>query len=369
MEKRIEIKNKLKERIESIDLLEKARERSQDFIRSRKVGFVSLMILIMSLLRKTLQLELDEFIRKETLEKNETYTKQSFSEARQKIKPEVFNILNRELIEMYYTQGYKDYKGYRILAIDGSKIQLPNNKKTREYYGSIRNNSEHFEIAQALSSNLYDVENRIIISSLIAHCESSERKLAEQNIRELIELRQETIQNLILFDRGYPSFELIKFIENTGQKYIMRVKSNFFKEVIESEKKDEIVTVIITPSRQKHMKQQGYNAQLGDSITMRVVKFNLPSGEEEILITNVICTDISLEECKILYFKRWGIETKYDVLKNKMQIENFSGDSLKVIQQDFYATVFLANIAVLVEEDAVKIYESKDNSQKNMITA
>jgi hypothetical protein len=367
MDKRIEIINKLKERIESIDILEKARERSQDFIRSRKVGFVSLMLLIMSLLRKTLQLELDEFIREVNSEKDETYTKQSFSEARQKIKPEIFSILNHELIDMYYTQNYKGYRGYRVLAIDGSKIQLPNNKKTRECYGSIKNNSDNFEIAQALTSTLYDVENRIIISSLLAHCESSERKLAEQNIQELLELKQETIQNLIMFDRGYPSFELIKFIENNGQKYIMRVKSNFFKEVIASKKKDGMITVIVTPSRQKHMKQQGYEAQIGDSITLRVIKFNLPSGEEEILITNILCTDISFEECKNLYFRRWGIETKYDVLKNKMQIENFSGDSLKVIQQDFFATIFLANIAILIEEDAVKIYESKDNSKKNMI--
>jgi predicted mannosyl-3-phosphoglycerate phosphatase (HAD superfamily) len=363
-----EIINRLRERIKSTDLMEKARERSQDFIRSRKVGFISLLILIMSLLRKTVQLELDEFIGNELSEKNETYTKQSFSEARQKIKPEVFLILNHELLEMYYSHEYNNYKGYRLLAIDGSKIQLPNNQKTREQYGAIKNNLEEFEIAQALTSTLYDLENGIIISSLLAHCESSERKLAMQHIKELLGLGQE-ISNLILFDRGYPSHELISFLEKSKQKYMMRVKSNFFKEVIESKTKDEIVTIIVTPTRKKHMKQQGFEVQSGDSITVRVVKFDLPSGEEEILITNVFDDEINFDECKSLYFKRWGVETKYDVLKNKMQIENFSGDSIKVIQQDFFATILLANIASLIEEDTAKAYESKDNSKKNTITA
>ena len=97
MNKSIKIINKLKEQMESVELLEKARERTQDFIRNRKVGFVSLMVLIMSLLKKTLQLELDEFINKEPHSEVTTYTKQSFSEARQKIKPEVFLSLNEYL--------------------------------------------------------------------------------------------------------------------------------------------------------------------------------------------------------------------------------------------------------------------------------
>jgi len=280
----------------------------------------------------------------------------------------VFAILNNELIKMYYAKGYRSYKGYRLLAIDGSKIQLPNNQKTRKEFGAIKNNLEKFEIAQALTSTLYDVENSIILSSVLAHCESSERKLAEQNIQDITGSEDVFIKNLILFDRGYPSFELITFLEKTGQKYMMRVKSNFFKEVVETKTKDEWVTVTVTPSRKKHMKQQGFDVEIGAQINMRVIKFNLPSGEEEILITNVSDSEISFEECKALYFKRWGIETRYDILKNKLQIENFSGDSVRVIKQDFFATIFLSNIAALIEDDAASVYEAKDNTQKNMIT-
>lgn len=204
---------------------------------------------------------------------------------------------------------------------------------------------------------------------MLTHCESSERKLAEQNIKELLDFQQREIKNLILCDRGYPSFEFITYLEKMKQSYLMRVKRGFFKEVMGTKTKDEIVTVTVTPSRKKHLKQQGFDVQTGTSIYMRVVKIDLPSGEEEILITNILESEISFEECKSLYFKRWGIETNYDILKNKLQIENFSGDSVKVIKQDFFATIFLANIATLIEEDAEIVYKSNNNSQKNTITA
>ena len=41
---------------------------------------------------------------------------------------------------------------------------------------------------------------------------------------------------------------------------------------------------------------------------------------------------------------RWGIEIKYDELKNRLQIENFTGTTKIAIEQDFYATIYLSNM-------------------------
>ena len=92
----------------------------------------------------------------------------------------------------------------------------------------------------------------------------------------------------------------------------------------------------------------------------------MPSGEQETLITNLDTADASFEECKLLYFKRWNIEINYDDLKNKLEIENFTGDSVRVIEQDFFATLLLANIATLISEDAFIVYNTRDNTQKNI---
>ncbi len=51
---------------------------------------------------------------------------------------------------------------------------------------------------------------------------------------------------------------------------------------------------------------------------------------------------------KDLYFLRWGVETFYDELKNKIKVEHFSGYSQISILQDFYAALFVSNIQSLI---------------------
>ena len=63
-----------------------------------------------------------------------------------------------------------------------------------------------------------------------------------------------------------------------------------------------------------------------------------------------------------LYRTRWGIETKYNDIKNKLEIENFTGYSSDAILQDFYATMFLANLAGVLEFDLHEEIEAAHNS-------
>jgi hypothetical protein len=66
------------------------------------------------MIKKSTQLEIDDFIKKFGTddERYSTYTKQSFSEARQKLSPEAFNILNNEFIQKYYEDNeFKKYIG------------------------------------------------------------------------------------------------------------------------------------------------------------------------------------------------------------------------------------------------------------------
>ena len=51
---------------------------------------------------------------------------------------------------------------------------------------------------------------------------------------------------------------------------------------------------------------------------LRAVRIPLESGDEELLITNLLDKSFDIPTFKELYFKRWSIETKYDVLKNKI---------------------------------------------------
>ena len=89
-------------------------------------------------------------------------------------------------------------------------------------------------------------------------------------------------------------------------------------------------------------------------INIRIVKVELKTGEIEILATNLSPVEFSSQELKGLYKKRWEIETGFDRLKNYVRIEDFSGRSIELIEQDFYANVFLYNVAMCIKMDATK---------------
>ncbi|MGW8957265.1 hypothetical protein [Paenibacillus sp. NPDC055715] len=64
------------------------------------MGFIPLLLLILRMVQKTTQLELDEFRGRFMPEEaaKTTYTKQFFSKARQKLSPTAFTMLNDELV-------------------------------------------------------------------------------------------------------------------------------------------------------------------------------------------------------------------------------------------------------------------------------
>jgi hypothetical protein len=314
-------------------------------IGNNKMTFKSIVIFIMNFVKKSLQLELDDFFNGIN-GTNINVTKQAFSEARQKISPTAFVKMSDEIIKWFYKDtDFKRYKGYRLLGIDGTVLEINNTEKLRNEFGYIENQT--IKVARARAQGLYDVENDMMLTSVIGKYKASERTQAEELITKLEELGFES--DLFLFDRGYPSRDFILFLESKQTHYLMRVSNAFIKEVVNVKNSDQIIEI-------------KYKRQI---IKMRVLKFQLDSGTTEILITNIFDESFTVSDFKVLYFKRWGIEVKYNELKNRLQIENFSGETPIAIEQDFYATMYLANMVSLAKMDANAII-AEENKDKNL---
>lgn len=295
-----------------------------------------------------------------------TYTKQAFSKARQKLSSEAFSSLNDEFIQHYYSDDeFKKYKGWRLLAIDASILEIPDNPETQSIYGYSENCVPNLKIARAKMSELYDIENELSISAKLSHYKSSERQLAKENIEKMLSFGHNQIKNLILFDRGYPSLDLITFLNKKNIDFLMRLNNSFWQQEVKMVESDDEINVIIDKNRKKELKKQGLSFETGDSVSFRVIKFKLDSGEEEILITNISKDKLGVDEAKELYFKRWGIETRFNILKNKLEIENFSGEKPLLIEQDFYAAQFISNLAAMFKHDAEEELKNK-NINKNL---
>ncbi|MGN0397068.1 MAG: hypothetical protein ACI4EL_03520 [Candidatus Fimimorpha sp.] len=77
-----------------------------------------------------------------------------------------------------------------------------------------------------------------------------------------------------------------------------------------------------------------------DPIPIRVIRVELDSGVTEYLATNVMDPDITPEMFKELSFLRWKIESKYNELKKRLEIEEFSGATPVSVEQEFYIKLF-----------------------------
>lgn len=313
-------------------------------IGKNKMTFKSLIVFILNFVKKSLQIELDDFFN--NINRTDfNVTKQAFSEARQKISPTAFTKMSDSIIKWFYKDTeYRRFNGYRLLSVDGTVLEINNTEKLREQFGYIENQS--IKVARARAAGLYDVENDMILTAVLSKYRSSERAQAEELINKLEDIGFSN--DLILFDRGYPSRDFISFIEQKKIKYLMRVSGAFLKVVVEAKNEDQIIET-------KHKKEL---------LKIRVLKFQLDSGITEILITNIFDESFTVTDFKELYFKRWGIEVKYNELKNRLQIENFSGETPIAIEQDFYATMYLSNMVSLAKMDANAIVEEENNDKE-----
>lgn len=354
------------------EYIDSARRNKKKFVRKRKMDLTKMIMFVLSKKGMTLNMEIDNFKGLMSTEMPDI-TESAICQQRKNLNPEIFKKMMKTYIEDTYDEGhdYDEYKGYLVFAIDGMKIELPNVPELQKEYGNSSGREDQKPCARALTSSIYDVVNNMIIDCQIAPINTSEKELAQSNIAEMIDTIGDRInleKTIIIFDRGYPSTEMIGLLDELGVKYLFRLSNNTFKENVRKMKtRDEETKIYITKSRINAITDIGLKTLLSmrEYLQSRLVKYELKTGEEEILITNLKKEEFDTEELGELYFKRWKIELAYDIAKNKLEIQNISGHSKIIVEQDFYAQMYLLNIAEDLRKEAdKKIKATKENGYK-----
>ena len=334
-----------RERIFGQAFLNMARKMPQFFTRNRKMPFTNLVLFMLNMVKSSIQVALDRFF-KESSQEEIHMSQQAYSKAREKIHWEAFRWLFTEGVGDVYINYYDTWHGYRVSANDGSKLQLPDDQKLRDYFGTMGSAKV---AATAQASALYDVFNNVLLDVQLEPVKTDERALALRHIEELYKLPSFG-KELILFDRGYASFDLIEAMKDRGISYLMRVKKGFNKSIDQFTEGDH--TTIL--KKAEH-----------EDISVRVLKFTLSSGEVETLVTDLTDKRMGINAFKVLYFKRWPVETKYDEIKNKLQVENFSGRTINAINQDFYVCMHMTNIAAIARWEAQEKVDDERSMKDN----
>ncbi len=314
-------------------------------------------------IRKSLSLEIVNFVNAFNdfnLTKLSSFTQSAFIQSRNKIKPEVFQHLSTTLVTEFYSDNdlsIKLWNGYRLLAVDGSRINLPDTKELEDIYGRT-NNQTGSGVVQARTSVLYDVLNNLVIDSKLVPLRIGEITLAEEH---LLKTKK---NDLIIYDRGYPSFELVSFHNNLDIDFLFRVKvsfNNVIKDFVRNGKTSQIVE--IKPSKNKILEDNYFDKN--SVVKVRLISVKLNDGSIEILMTSLLDSKkYGSKIFKELYFRRWGVETYYDELKNKLKVEYFSGYSNNTIQQDFNVAIFVSNIQTLIVNDLEEEIHQRTKDRK-----
>ncbi len=284
-------------------------------------------------------------------------------------------------------RNIKTYKGYRVLAVDGTTVNMPRNPKSQTF---VQNAGTPKGYNQFHVNLLYDVLNKTY-----QHCVIQPQPQQDEvgALRFMLDWYDFPAKTLIVADRGYESYNLIAhFLENRVH-FLIRVKQD--RSAMREIRKppmttlDTDVSFTITTTQTNEDKAKGHillqiqknenriyspntRAKRWDHpspypMKFRGVRFMLNTGEYETLITSLKrgSDGFSLEELKELYDARWGIETAFRELKYGVGLVNLHGRKDEFVRQEIYAALIMSNFCsriasqVVVQQQKKNIHEYK----------
>jgi len=333
------------------------------FIRDRKLPLKKVIMFILSI-KSALQRDLDRFFAKvQDSDFNiREVTKGGFSSARKKLNPWAFQRLNEVAVESFYSEvEIYGWGGYRVMSVDGSRAVLPNHPSVKKEFGEYSFGPKaDSKRSLATFSMLYDVFNHVTVDAAIASYATSEQTLLMEHLDKM------SSGDLLLLDRGYPSFWLLFLLKARGIDFCVRLKEDWWlqvKKFTDSELMEE--EVVFTLPKKDCKKLADYPNFTDQTIRCRLIKVILDDGTKEILCTSLLDTEkYPREEFAELYHYRWGEEEAYKLLKCRAELENFSGKTAISVKQDFFAKIFLMSLCAIyafpIEEKVREEYKADE---------
>jgi hypothetical protein len=235
------------------------------------------------------------------------------------------------------------WKGRRLIAMDGMKVELPYSEELKQHFKcpSYGNGEAHYP--QALLVECFNVLTDEVYDFTLSPYTASEREQA------LLLLENLQAGDVVVDDRGFPSWELFWEHQKRGIDFVMRMpaKSTWtvIREFLASGKIDQIVTIPITKNARKLYKN---DPTVPKNLKLRLVRVTLKTGEVEVLVTSLLNRkEYSTKDIQGVYPLRWPIEEGNKSLKCHQMIENFHAKDVNGIFQEVNAHYLLMAITRL----------------------
>lgn len=296
-----------------------------------------------------------------------TASSSAFIQQRQKINefafPSLFDLFVKN------TDTPQLYKGFRLLAADGSDVQIPNNPHDAGSYFPGTNGQTPYNLLHL--DAVYDLLQRTYVDANIC----GRRELDERGTLCKMVDRSFIKNALIIADRGYENYNLMAHIQEKGWKFLIRgkdIRSSGIAAALPlppTGEFDVFFPLNITRRQNKETKQRLKDAgrykflptsspfdylpatsRKHDPVTFfslsfRVVRFKIAEDSYETVITNLDVEQFPPDELKRLYGMRWGIETAFRELKYTIGLLHFHAKKVEYIRQEIFARLIMYNFS------------------------
>lgn len=340
------------------------------FTRNRKLPFETVIKTVIGMESKSLTNELINIF-----DSNPNLPSASaFVQQRSKIKPEAF----KTVFDSFTSKITKNVStDFRILAVDGSDIQIATNPKDLSSYHPGVNGQKPYNLLHL--NALYDLENHIYTDAVIQGRMDWNEHSALQEMVDASDISKA----LVIADRGYESYNNMAHIQEKGWCFLIRIKDgiNGIKNGLELPDSDEFdidISLKLSRKQTKEMKElyikeknhykfiphstpfdyldtklRKYEPIQFYELHFRIVRFKISDDSYETILTNLSSTEYRPDKLKALYAARWGIETSFRDLKYTVGLLDFHSKKVMCIQQEIYAHLIMYNFSEMITSHVV----------------
>jgi len=353
----------LRSRLCDGDFIARHRVRPEDFTRQRQLTFSVVMLFVLQKTVKSIQRHLHEFLGELAGEAVfEPVTAGAFTHARAKLKHTAFIELNQQVVlPMLAQQSHRlrQWRGHRLLGQDSSLIRLPDSPELAERFGRVVIKNHRGATGTAYPegriSVLYDLLNHLGLDGRLESSRVGEVTLA---IEQLVQVQP---GDVTIHDRGFTGYRFLAEHVQRGIELIGRCSIGSFaaaQELFRMNRagRSKVVKLLAPADQRAELKALGLPLEL----IVRFVSLRLPDGKLEVLVTTLL-EELRYPTAEFLdvYHWRWPHETFYLMLKSRLDLENFSGETVEAVHQDFQAALLLCNLeSVLSEPASVAVQEN-----------
>jgi hypothetical protein len=231
------------------------------------------------------------------------------------------------------------YAGLRLVAIDGSNFELPDEADNVEHFGYPGSRTGQAGYPQAQCAVLVECATHAIVGANLGPYRASEWEICQPLLKRLAP------GMLCLADRGFDGFERWRQAQATGAQLLWRCPSNRQLPVRQSLADGSYLGAIYPTTK-------GRRAGAAEAITVRVIEYCLPGLPDAQpryrLLTTLLDAQVApAAELAALYHERWQVEEVFDELKTHLVRSRrvLRSKTAELVRQEFYGWV-LAHYAV-----------------------